>query len=153
MNMNWREKLGEKMEFFMSSKNILACDIGLKRIGIATQINGILLPLTPILRKNRLQAAKELSNLLKQKNIQTLVVGIPKTDNEEEHQMERRIRHFITLIEFQGEICFVDESLSSQIAQERLYILSKKERAEKIKNGELDSLSAVVILERYLQRI
>ena len=64
--------------------------------------------------------------------------------------MERRIRHFISLLDFGGEIVYVDESYSSAEALERLKSLGKKERSEKIKNGELDSLSALIILERYL---
>lgn len=131
--------------------NLLACDVGLKRIGIAIHTQGITLPLAPILRKNRNQASNALSNILKEKQISTLIVGIPKCENiEETHEMERRIKHFISLIEFGGEIVYVDESYSSAEAQERLYALSKKERSEKIKNGELDSLSAMIILERYL---
>lgn len=131
--------------------NLLACDIGLKRIGVALYAQNIILPLSPILRKNRNQASSALSNLLREKQISKLIVGIPQCENlEETHEMERRIKHFISLVEFNGEIIYVDESYSSAEAQERLYTLSKKERSEKIKNGELDSLSAMIILERFL---
>lgn len=133
--------------------NLLSCDIGLKRIGVALHTQGITLPLPPILRKNRNQASSALSLILKEREISTLIVGIPKCENlEETHEMERRIRHFISLVEFDGEIVYVDESYSSAEAQERLYTLSKKERSEKIKNGELDSLSAMIILERFLSQ-
>lgn len=138
------------MEKFMCA-NLLACDVGLKRIGVALHTQGITLPLPPILRKNRNQASSELSHLLAQKQISTLIVGIPKCEKAEEiHEMERRIKHFISLLDFAGEIVYIDESYSSAEAQERLYVLSKKERSEKIKNGELDSLSAMIILERFL---
>lgn len=139
------------MEEFMSANNLLACDIGLRRIGVALYAQNIILPLSPILRKNRNQASSALSNLLREKQISKLIVGIPQCENlEETHEMERRIKHFISLVEFSGEIIYVDESYSSAEAQERLYTLSKKERSEKIKNGELDSLSAMIILERFL---
>lgn len=141
------------MEEFMSANNLLACDIGLKRIGVALYAQNIILPLSPILRKNRNQASSALSNLLGEKQISKLIVGIPQCENlEETHEMERRIKHFISLVEFSGEIIYVDESYSSAEAQERLYTLSKKERSEKIKNGELDSLSAMIILERFLSQ-
>lgn len=150
MNMSLREKSKEIMESFMCS-NILACDIGLKRIGIALYCNHIILPLQPILRKNRKQASQAFKTLLEEKQIHTLIVGIPKSElNEEEHTMERRIKHFISLVDFKGQIIYVDESYSSIEAQERLFLLKKKERSEKIKNGELDSLAAMIILERYL---
>lgn len=136
----------------MSYNNILACDIGLKRIGLASYIQGIVLPLPPILRKNRDQAALALSQLLKDREINTLIVGIPELDEHQPHEMERRIRHFVSLVEFSGKIVYVNEAFSSKIAQESLFELSKKERKEKIKNGELDSLSAMEILERYLSQ-
>lgn len=138
------------MEKFMSYKKILACDIGLKRIGLATLIQGVILPLSPIIRKNRNQASNSLSQILKEREVDLLVVGIPNLDEEETHEMERRIRHFVSLVEFDGEIIYINEALSSKIAQESLLELGKKERKEKIKNGELDSLSAMEILERYL---
>lgn len=150
--MKWKGKLKEKMEKFMSSKNILACDIGLKRIGLATQIQGILFPLKPILRKNRNQAAKELTDLLEQREISILVVGIPLLDTNETHEMERRIRHFVSLIDFYGEIVYINEALSSKIAHESLMDLTTKERKEKIKNGDLDSFAAIEILKRYLSK-
>lgn len=133
----------------MSSKQILACDIGLKRIGLATKIGEIILPLPPILRKNRIQASNALLQILQERKIEILIVGIPTHD--ETHEMERRIKHFISLVNFAGEIIYINEDLSSKIAQERLLSLSKKEREQKIKNGELDSLAAVEILERYLR--
>lgn len=149
MNMKLKEESSEEMEKFMSSKKILACDIGLKRIGLATKIGEIILPLPPILRKNRIQASNALLQILKERKIETLIAGIPTQD--ETHAMERRIKHFIALVNFEGEIVYINEDLSSKMAQERLLSLSKKEREQKIKNGELDSLAAVEILERYLR--
>ena len=87
----------------------------------------------------------------KSKSISTLIVGMPQSEDGSEHEMQRRIRHFISLVEFDGEVVYVDESFTSAEAQERLMALGKKERSEKIKNGELDSLSAMIILERFLQ--
>ena len=108
----------------------LACDIGLKRIGVAIYSNGIILPLEPILRKNRNQASQALKHLLKSKSISTLIVGMPQSEDGSEHEMQRRIRHFISLVEFDGEVVYVDESFTSAEAQERLMALGKKERSE-----------------------
>ncbi|CAE10894.1 Holliday junction resolvase RuvX [Wolinella succinogenes] len=123
---------------------IIAVDIGLKRLGVAQYAAGVALPLDPILRKNRHQAARDLDLLLKEKGAQKLVAGIPKEGSSSE-EMERRIRHFIGLLEFRGEVCFVDESYSSKEAFELLRGRSRDRR-----DGKLDSLSALVILERYL---
>ena len=127
------------------SETIIAIDVGLKRIGIAISPDSkIALPSTPVLRKNRNQAANEISQILKMQNAKTLVVGIPKGGSSEE-EMSRRIRHFVSLLEFDGEIKFIDESFSSFEADELREFSSRK------KDGKLDSLSAMIILQRYLE--
>ncbi|GAA7309091.1 Holliday junction DNA helicase RuvA [Helicobacter pylori] len=129
---------------------ILACDVGLKRIGIAVLLNGVILPLEAILRRNRNQASRDLSGLLREKNIQVLVVGKP---NESYADTNARIEHFIKLVDFKGEIVFINEDRSSIEAYENLEHLGRKNKQLAIKDGRLDSLSACRILERYYQQV
>ncbi|GAA7254705.1 Holliday junction resolvase RuvX [Helicobacter pylori] len=129
---------------------ILACDVGLKRIGIAALLNGVILPLEAILRRNRNQASRDLSDLLREKNIQVLVVGKPDESYADTHA---RIEHFIKLVDFKGEIVFINEDNSSIEAYENLEHLGKKNKRLAIKDGRLDSLSACRILERYYQQV
>ncbi|GAA7267494.1 Holliday junction resolvase RuvX [Helicobacter pylori] len=129
---------------------ILACDVGLKRIGIAMLLNGVILPLEAILRRNRNQASRDLSDLLREKNIQVLVVGKP---NESYADTNARIEHFIKLVDFKGEIVFINEDRSSIEAYENLEHLGRKNKRLAIKDGRLDSLSACRILERYYQQV
>ncbi|TPH41387.1 Holliday junction resolvase RuvX [Helicobacter pylori] len=129
---------------------ILACDVGLKRIGIAMLLNGVILPLEAILRRNRNQASRDLSDLLREKNIQVLVVGKP---NESYADTNARIEHFIKLVDFKGEIIFINEDNSSIEAYENLEHLGRKNKRLAIKDGWLDSLSACRILERYCQQV
>ncbi|RDU62402.1 hypothetical protein CQA53_09360 [Helicobacter didelphidarum] len=146
---------------------IFGIDFGLKRIGLAKILNGIILPLPAIIRKNRNQASKELRKILLQhtgqndmKNIQ-LVIGIPyheslqdsfmnDTQNTYHKEMKCRITHFLALIEFDGKVIFIDESFSSKEAEEKLQDRGYKKRQKSRKNGILDSLSACIILERYI---
>lgn len=88
-------------------KIVLALDIGLKRIGVAKAIQNIALPLPPILRKNRNQAAKEISQLLLDSKANVLVVGIPMqkrdsalTDEDSLATMQKRIRHLSAYLRF-----------------------------------------------------
>ncbi|PDW29996.1 Holliday junction resolvase RuvX [Helicobacter pylori] len=129
---------------------ILACDVGLKRIGIAALLNGVILPLEAILRRNKNQASRDLSDLLREKSIQVLVVGKP---NESYADTNARIEHFIKLVDFKGEIVFINEDNSSIEAYENLEHLGKKNKRLAIKDGRLDSLSACRILERYYQQV
>ena len=122
---------------------IVAIDIGLKRIGMAVSPDGkIALPTTPILRKNRNQAAKHVSNALKDREAKILVVGLPKGGNSEA-EMERRIKHFISLLDFDGQIYYENEAYSSLEASD---LVSDK------RDGKLDSVAAMIILERFLKR-
>ena len=124
---------------------IMAIDVGLKRIGVAyTPDEKVLIPLSAVIRKNRNQASKEVSNLLKEWGIEKLVVGIPFTNED----TSNRIKHFTNLLQFDGEIVFQDESFSSVEVEEMIKGEIKYKR-----DGRIDSLSAKNILERYLKII
>ncbi len=117
-------------------------DIGLKRIGTAIcLVSNIITPQNPILRKNRNQAALEVDNFLKEWEIDVLVVGLPASSEE----MQRRINHFVNLLNFQGIIKFQNEDMSSIEAEELIKGEIKYKR-----DGRIDSIAAKIILERYL---
>lgn len=143
MNMNLRENFHRRAFYKGFSMRALALDVGLKRIGVALCIDKkIALPLDAVLRKNRNQAANEIKNLLKIHEISLLIVGIPKGGSSEE-EMTRRIKHFVSLLEFDKEICFVDESGTSKEALGYGVANTRK------KDGKLDSLSAFIMIKDY----
>lgn len=121
----------------------LALDIGLKRIGVALCVNkSIAMPLEAIIRKNRNQAANEVKKYIKEYGVNTLVVGVP-LGGSSENEMRKRIEHFISLLDFDKEIFFIDESFSSKNAQELGMVNLKK------KDGKLDSLAAYLFLKDF----
>ena len=126
---------------------IASIDVGLKRIGVALAIEGIVIPKDAILRKNRNQASRDVSELLREFKIDTLIVGIPM-EGESQDEMTRRVKHFTSLLDFDGKIYFQDESFSSFEAKE----LVKGQFRQK-RDGKIDSLSAKLILERWLKVI
>ena len=123
-----------------------ACiDIGLKRIGLAICVaSDLVTPQSAILRKNRNQAANDVDSFLKQWEIDTLVVGYPSSSEE----MQRRIQHFIKLLDFKGEIKLQEENMSSIEAEDLMKGDIKYKR-----DGRVDSIAAKIILERYLKEI
>jgi len=125
-------------------KKIAAIDVGLKRVGIALYLSGVVLPQNAIIRKNRVQASRDLRNFLDEWDIDILVVGIPKGGSSEE-EMKRRIEHFVSLIDFDKEIFYQDESFSSHEAKELLKGEIKQKR-----DGRIDSLAAKIILQRWI---
>lgn len=126
------------------SKKLASLDIGLKRIGVAICLTGdIVTPLPAILRKNRNQASRDTLSTLKEWEIDTLIVGFPQSSEE----MQRRIKHFLSLLEFDGEIIYQNEDMSSIEAEE----MTKGEIKHK-RDGRIDSIAAKIILERYLSK-
>lgn len=124
------------------SKKYAAIDIGLKRIGCAICLGlDIVNPKEAILRKNRNQASADVDKFLKEWNIDTLIVGYPKSSED----MRPRVEHFVKLLKFEGEIVFQNENMSSQEAKD----LTKGEIKHK-RDGRLDSIAAKIILQRYL---
>lgn len=127
---------------------IIAIDLGLKRIGLALSVgSGIVIPLSAVERKNRSQAANDVKKVLDEYEATTVVVGIPMGSTTED-EMRRRVAHFMSLVEFTGEIAYQDESLSSQEAED----LMKGDIRYK-RDGRIDSLSAKIILERFLHQL
>ena len=124
---------------------LAAIDAGLKRIGTAICLDGsIVMPQNAILRKSRNQAARDVAAFLKEWEIEKLIVGLPKGGSSEE-EMERRIKHFVSLLEPEIHVVYQDEQGSSFEAKE----LTMGDFRHK-KDGRLDSVAAKIILERYL---
>jgi len=127
----------------MSTK-FASIDVGLKRIGIAISLQkDIVTPYPAILRKNRNQASRDVDLFLKEWEIDTLVVGYPKSSED----MQKRITHFISLLDFKGEIKLQNEDMSSIEAEDLMKGDIKYKR-----DGRVDSIAAKIILERYLNR-
>ncbi len=125
----------------------LAIDLGLKRIGIAYSAHkDIVTPLPAVIRKNRNQASAEVKKIIQEWEIEIVVVGIPLGGSSED-EMRRRIEHFMNLVDFEGEVFFQDEAGSSKEAESMM-----KGEMKQIRDGRIDSLSAMIILQRYLAR-
>ena len=124
----------------------LACiDVGLKRIGVAICLDGsIVVPQNAILRKNRNQAARDVNTFLKEWEIEKLIAGLPK-DAQSSEEMERRIKHFISLLELDIPVAYQDEQNSSIEAKELTQGVFRHK-----KDGKIDSIAAKIILERHL---
>ncbi|SFV58562.1 Putative Holliday junction resolvase YqgF [hydrothermal vent metagenome] len=125
----------------------IAIDLGLKRIGLAYSAHkDIVTPLNAVIRKNRNQASSEVKKVIEEWEADAVVVGIPLGGSSEE-EMRRRIAHFMNLVDFQGEVFYQDEAGSSLEAENMM-----KGEIKYIRDGRVDSISAMIILQRFLQR-
>lgn len=122
---------------------MIAIDFGLKRVGVAWHFGGITLPLPAINFHSSAQVASEINAILAQKSPKILVFGIVR------EELQSTLEAVISELNFSGEIKFVDENLSSAEAEK--FISGRKKSKKLRKDGTLDSLSAMIILERYLK--
>lgn len=126
----------------------IAIDLGLKRIGLAYSAHkDIATPLPAVQRKNRNQASSDVKKVLNEWEVEAVVIGIPLGGSSED-EMRRRIEHFMNLVDFKGEIFYQDEALSSLEAENMM-----KGEIKYIRDGRIDSISAMIILQRYLLSI
>jgi len=120
----------------------LAIDLGLKRIGLAYSAHkDIVTPLPAIIRKNRNQASDEVKKAIKEWEIDTVVIGIPMGGSSED-EMRRRVKHFMSLVDFDGVVHYQDEANSSLEAEDLI-----KGEMKHLKDGRIDSISAMIILQ------
>jgi putative Holliday junction resolvase len=124
-------------------EKIIGIDVGLKRIGLAFSNGSVVVPLPAVIRKNRNQAAKEVMDKINEYKADVLVVGLPMTNEE----MQRRIKHFVSLLDFNGSTVFIDESYTSAEVEEEIKGVIKHK-----KDGRIDSLVAKKLIENYLAR-
>lgn len=124
---------------------LAAIDVGLKRVGFAICLtSNIVTPLPAIIRKNRNQASNEVNNLLKEWEIEKLIIGLPSSNID----TQNRIKHFTNLLELQIPYEFCEENLSSIEAKELM-----KGEVKQVRDGRIDSIAAKIILERYINLI
>ncbi|XOB61881.1 Holliday junction resolvase RuvX [Campylobacterota bacterium DY0563] len=123
---------------------LASIDIGLKRIGMAISLhNDIVTPLQAVLRKNRNQASNDVLKVLKEWEIEKLIVGFPSASED----MQKRVEHFTKLLELDIPYEYQEENMSSIEAEELIKGDIKYKR-----DGRVDSLAAKIILERYLSK-
>lgn len=126
----------------------IAIDLGLKRIGLAYSAHkDIVTPLPAVQRKNRDQASAEVKKVLLEWEVESVVIGIPLGGSSED-EMRRRIKHFMNLVDFKGEVFYQDEAGSSKEAEQLM-----KGDIKQIRDGRIDSISAMIILQRYLRTL
>ncbi|MBX0311970.1 MAG: Holliday junction resolvase RuvX, partial [Sulfurihydrogenibium sp.] len=95
---------------------------------------------------------EKINDLIKNYKISKIVIGLPLTLKGEEGEQARYTREFAenlkNHIPQDIEIIFIDERFTSSLAEKTLSQTKKKNKKEKI-----DSLSAVFILQTYLDRL
>ena len=130
----------------------LGFDFGFKRIGVAVgqRLTGSASPLSTLEAKLGVPHWDHIQKLLSQWQPLALVVGLPTCIDDSEQYTTAASRGFARQLRkrFALPVHLVDERLSTVEARAHLFAQGGY---RKIKNSEIDSIAACVILEQWLQ--
>ena len=128
---------------------ILGIDYGTQKLGLALleSTTEIISPLPPL--KVTKELFNDINKVVSSYNVQTFVIGVPNNS-----KMLEKIKSFSKKIteKYGKPIYFVGEDFSSKEAQSMLLSLRKSHSIRINKYGQKDSMSALIILEDWLNQ-
>lgn len=128
---------------------VLGVDFGKKRTGTAYMDMEIKIPFPcKLIEESNVRKVKmALINIIEEKKIDTVIFGIPLSEDGKENEWCFEIRRFADFLlkSVKVEIVFIDEYGTSKDAE---YILRGKKKSVKKKSNDL--IAATLILENYL---
>lgn len=128
-------------------KKILGLDYGSKRVGLALGNDQAKLASPAGIVANDQQLHGELSKIIKQEEIDTIVVGLPRGLDGQETAASWAIRRFAGGLadKYDTEVILQDEAMTTQVAQKRLGKSKDKQF--------VDAAAAAIILQDYLDTL
>jgi len=133
-------------------EKVAALDVGEVRIGRAVGELGRPLAFGRgyLVRRSLGEDVERLMAWFAEEGVERVVVGLPLRTGGEAGPEVERVRALGEALRARGIlVVYEDERFTTRLAQLRLRGLSKRKRREK---GRLDEMSAVLILEAYLER-
>ena len=130
---------------------VLGLDYGERRIGLAISdpLGIIAMPLTTIDRNKTEHLISKISEIVSEKKITSIVVGLPLTLKGHYSKQTEIVLAFINKLKsnLQIPIVSIDERLSTVAAKKSLHIQNVKTGHEK---GRVDETAAAIFLQEYL---
>lgn len=127
--------------------NILALDVGEKRVGVAmtNTLARLPQPYTTLIRNESFW--DKLGELISSETVEEVVIGLPRNLEGNDTEQTAATRRFIAEFEerFEIPVQTQDEALTSRKAEKEL-----NARGKKFDKGDIDALAATYILEDYL---
>lgn len=132
---------------------ILAIDYGSKRTGLAVT-DPLRIIATALETVPSAELLSYLKNYCQKESVDEIVIGMPKTLKNEDSEMAPMIRKFIVELKNafpEKPVHEVDERFTSSMAQRAMIEGGMKKRDRQVK-GNVDKISATIILQSFLER-
>lgn len=133
---------------------ILAIDLGTKRTGLAVT-DPLKILANPLETIETGQLMAYLKSYCAKEEVETMVVGLPIRLNGQDNEMTPKVMKLKEELEkaFPDlKIALVDERFTSKMAMQSMIAMGSKKKDRKEKAGNLDKVSAAIILQSYLLR-
>ncbi len=132
---------------------ILAIDYGSKRTGLAVT-DPLRIIATALETVPSAELLSYLKNYCQKESVDEIVIGMPKTLKNEDSEMAPMIRKFILELKNafpEKPVYEVDERFTSSMAQRAMIEGGMKKKDRQVK-GNVDKISATIILQSFLER-
>lgn len=130
-------------------KTLLGLDIGAVRTGVAIVRSVSMIPSSFAVINNQDTIHNEVAGMVRENNAIGVVIGLPRSMNGQETEQTAYVRVVAARIEqaIAIPVYFVDEAVTSIRAEDEL-----RSRRKNYQKEDIDMLSAVYILEDFLQQ-
>ena len=134
----------------INNVSALALDVGLARIGLATNPIGVRIAQPQGFIANTNEVIQEIADRIEKDHITDLVVGLPRGLQGQDTDQTKYVHDFALKIEqaISIPIHLQDEALTSVKAEEEL-----KSRGAPFEKGDIDALAATYILQDFLDEL
>lgn len=133
---------------------VLAIDLGTKRTGLAVT-DPLKILASPLETIETSQLMTYLKAYFAKEEVEALVLGLPIRLNGQDNEMTPRVMKLKKELETafpEKKITLVDERFTSKMAMQSMIAMGSKKKDRREKAGNLDKVSATIILQSYLER-
>lgn len=133
---------------------ILAIDLGTKRTGLAVT-DPLKILANPLETIETGQLINYLKSYCAKEEVEAIVLGLPTRLNGQDNEMTPRVMKLKEELEKafpEKKIALEDERFTSKLALQSMIAMGSKKKDRKEKAGNLDKVSAAIILQSYLEK-
>jgi len=134
---------------------IIAIDLGTKRTGIAVT-DPLKMLANPLEMVETHRLVDFLTSYFKKEDVETIVLGYPRHLDGNPNEMTPKVLSFkdrLSKMFPDKKLVLVDERFTSKMAMQTMITMGSKKKDRIEKAGNLDKVSAAIILQSYLEQI
>jgi len=131
----------------------MSIDYGTKRVGLAVT-DSLKIIATALGTVHAKDAMEYIGEYLKKEQVELFVVGLPKNLDNTDAESMAYVKPFVKKLEekYAIPVVWVDERYTSKLAMQSM-VFSGVKKSERRKKENTDKVSAVIILQSYLESI